>query len=61
MRRTIMLKKDTIIHIMDASDKILFNKDDAEMIHFILNQATEADVNRCYQAYLKELLRQCRA
>jgi hypothetical protein len=55
----VMLKKNTVIHIMDASDRILFNREDANDIHAILDASTEEQVNRCYLAYLKEIVRQC--
>lgn len=55
-----MLKKNTVIHIMDASDRILFNREDAEDIHLILENSPEDAVNRCYAAYLREIVRQCR-
>lgn len=55
-----MLKKSTVIHIMDASDRILFTRDDANDIHAILAGSSEEQVNRCYSAYLKEIVRQCR-
>ncbi len=55
-----MLRKSTVIHIMDASDRILFTRDDANDIHAILAGSSEEQVNRCYSAYLKEIVRQCR-
>jgi hypothetical protein len=56
-----MLDKKTIIHILDACDSILFNGEDASTIHFMLENSSEAQVNRCYRAYLSEIVRQCRA
>ncbi len=56
-----MLRKNTVIHIMDACDRILFSRDDADDIHFILEHVSEEQANRCYQAYLSEIARQCRA
>jgi hypothetical protein len=56
-----MLDKNTIIHIMDACDRILFNGEDARTIHFMLETSSETQVNRCYRAYLTEIVRQCRA
>jgi hypothetical protein len=55
-----MLQKHTIIHIMDSCDKILFNREDANIIHLILESSSEDQVNRCYRAYLNEIARQCR-
>jgi hypothetical protein len=55
-----MLQKNTIIHIMDSCDKILFDREDANIIHLILESSSEHQVNRCYRAYLKEIARQCR-
>jgi hypothetical protein len=55
-----MLRKNTIIHIMDACDRILFNREDADTIHFILESSSEVQANRCYCAYLHEIVRQCR-
>lgn len=55
-----MLDKSTIIHIMDSCDRILFNREDADTIHFMLETSSPAQVNRCYNAYLYEILRQCR-
>jgi len=60
MRRITMLRKNTVIHILDACDRILFNKEDASDIHAMLEISSERQVNRCYQAYLKEIVRQCR-
>ncbi len=54
-----MLGKNTIIHIMDSCDKILFDRDDAQIIHFILETASERQANRCYSAFLSEIARQC--
>ncbi|MBN1498113.1 MAG: hypothetical protein JXA07_15175 [Spirochaetes bacterium] len=55
-----MLRKSTVIHIMDASDRILFNREDADDIHAILEGSSLEQVNRCYASYLKEIVRQCR-
>ena len=55
-----MLQKNTIIHIMDSCDKILFNREDANIIHLILESSSEDQANRCYRAYLNEIARQCR-
>jgi len=55
-----MLRKNTVIHILDACDRILFNKEDANDIHAMLEFSSETQVNRCYKAYLNEILRQCR-
>jgi len=55
-----MLRKKTVINIMDACDKILFSSDDANDIHVILEHLSEEQVNRCYQAYMTEIVRQCR-
>lgn len=55
-----MLRKKTVIHIMDACDKILFSRDDADDIHYILERLSVEQANRCYQAYLYEIVRQCR-
>ena len=60
MRRITMLRKNTVIHILDACDRILFNKEDANDIHAMLEFSSETQVNRCYKAYLNEILRQCR-
>jgi hypothetical protein len=59
MRRIHMLRKNTVIHILDACDRILFNREDANDIHTMLEVSSEMQVNRCYQAYLKEIIRQC--
>jgi len=55
-----MLRKNTVIHILDACDRILFNMEDASDIHTMLEISSETQVNRCYHAYLKEIVRQCR-
>jgi hypothetical protein len=55
-----MLEKNTIIHIIDSCDRILFDREDADTIHFMLVSSSSAQVNRCYNAYLSEILRQCR-
>ena len=55
-----MLRKNTVIHILDACDRILFNREDADDIQMMLEHSSETQVNRCYQAYLKEIVRQCR-
>ena len=55
-----MLRKNTVIHIMDACDRILFNFEDANDIRTMLEISSETQVNRCYQAYLEEIVRQCR-
>jgi hypothetical protein len=60
MRRINMLRKNTVIHILDACDRILFNMEDASDIHTMLEISSETQVNRCYHAYLKEIVRQCR-
>jgi hypothetical protein len=60
MRRKDMLRKNTVIHILDACDRILFNFEDANDIHTMLEDSSETQVNRCYHAYLKEIVRQCR-
>jgi len=54
-----MLRKNTIIHIIDSCDRILFDREDANIIHFMLADASERQANRCYRAYLKEIARQC--
>ncbi|MBN2077702.1 MAG: hypothetical protein JW838_01970 [Spirochaetes bacterium] len=54
-----MLRKNTVIHIMSASSRILFNIEDAEIIRFMLDGATETQANRCYRAFICEILRQC--
>ncbi|HNW28655.1 MAG TPA: hypothetical protein PKN50_09270 [Spirochaetota bacterium] len=56
-----MLRKNTVIHILDACDRILFSRDDADDIRFILEHVSEEQANRCYRAYLTEIVRQCRA
>ena len=56
-----MLRKYTVIHILDACDRILFSRDDAHDIHCILEDLTEEQANRCYRAYLTEIVRQCSA
>jgi hypothetical protein len=61
MRRVAMLRKNTVIHILDACDRILFSRDDADDIRFILEHVSEEQANRCYRAYLTEIVRQCRA
>ncbi len=55
-----MLRKRTIIHILDACDRILFNREDADDIRLMLENSSELQLNRCYQAYLAEIKRQCR-
>jgi hypothetical protein len=55
-----MLDKSTVIHIMDSCDRILFEREDADTIRFMLETSTREQVNRCYCAYLREILRQCR-
>lgn len=55
-----MLRKKTVINILDACDRILFNREDANDIHAMLEISSERQVNRCYQAYLKEIMRQCK-
>ena len=55
-----MLDKSTIMHIMDSCDRILFDREDADTIHFMLETSTSEQVNRCYHAYMREILRQCR-
>ncbi len=54
-----MLEKNTIIHILDSCDRILFEREDADTIHFMLECSSPVQVNRCYCAYLHEILRQC--
>lgn len=54
-----MLRKRTVIHIMNASSRILFSFEDAEAIRFMLDGATETQADRCYRAFIRELLRQC--
>lgn len=55
-----MLKKHTIMHILDACDRLLFDREDAEDIRMMLAGASELQLNRCYQAYIEEIKRQCR-
>jgi hypothetical protein len=55
-----MLEKNTIIHFMDSCNKILFDREDAKIIHFILERSSEKQANRCYKAFLNEIARQCR-
>lgn len=55
-----MLRKNTVIHILDACDRLLFDRDDADDIRFILEHCSEEQANRCYRAYVKEIVRQCR-
>ena len=54
-----MLRKKTVIHIMNASARILFNNEDAEIVRFMLEGASENQANRCYRAFIGEILRQC--
>ncbi len=54
-----MLRKRTVIHIMGSSTRILFNVEDAHIIRFMLEGATEIQANRCYRAFIGEILRQC--
>lgn len=54
-----MLKRTTIIHILDACDRILFSPEDAEDIRLMLEGATDNQILRCYRAYLGEIIRQC--
>ena len=55
-----MLRKRTILHILDACDRILFDREDADDIRLMLEGASDQQLNRCYQAYLHEIKRQCR-
>lgn len=55
-----MLEKNTIIHILDSCDRILFDREDADTIHIMLESSSPSQVYRCYGAYLAEILRQCR-
>lgn len=55
-----MLEKNTIIHILDSCDRILFDREDADTIHIMLENSSPSQVYRCYGAYLSEILRQCR-
>ncbi|MCP4130662.1 MAG: hypothetical protein GY754_06740 [bacterium] len=55
-----MLKKSSAIHILDACDNILFDKEDAREIRLMLNHLNEYEVNRCYCSYMIEIARQCK-
>ena len=54
-----MLRKTTVVHIMSSSARLLFNVEDAEIVRFMLDGATESQANRCYRAFIREILRQC--
>jgi len=55
----VMLRKSTAIHILDACDLLLFEREDAWDIHVILENSSEFQVNRCYRNFIGEIIRQC--